>query len=73
MKAAELRKMSVEELIAKHAELKENLFRLKFKMATGDLEDVSQISKTKKDIARILTIINEKRTEGQDGKKLSQS
>lgn len=64
MKAAELRNMSVEELSAKHAELKENLFRLKFKMTTGDLEDVSQINKTKKDIARILTIINEKRAEG---------
>jgi ribosomal protein L29 len=33
-------------------------------MTTGDLEDVSQINKTKKDIARILTIINEKRAEG---------
>jgi len=64
MKAAELRNMSVEELSAKHMELKENLFRLKFKMTTGDLEDVSQINKTKKDIARILTIINEKRAEG---------
>jgi len=64
MKAAELRNMSVEELSAKHRELKENLFRLKFKMTTGDLEDVSQINKTKKDIARILTIINEKRAEG---------
>ncbi|MBC7195662.1 50S ribosomal protein L29 [Deferribacteraceae bacterium V6Fe1] len=64
MKAAELRNMSVEELNAKHGELKENLFRLKFKMTTGDLEDVSQINKTKKDIARILTIINEKRAEG---------
>ncbi|MBZ4642782.1 MAG: large subunit ribosomal protein [Deferribacteres bacterium] len=64
MKAAELKNMSVEELKTKHAELKENLFRLKFKLSTGDLEDTSQISKTKKDIARILTIINEKQAEG---------
>lgn len=69
MKAEELRGMTVDELNKKHIELKENLFRLKFKLSTGDLEDTSQISKTRKDIARVLTILNEKRLEGKDGKK----
>lgn len=64
MKAAELRKMTSSELKKKEVELKEELFRLKFKLSTADLEDTSKISKTKRDIARIKTILKEKENEG---------
>ncbi|WP_303851541.1 50S ribosomal protein L29 [Seleniivibrio woodruffii] len=65
MKAAELKNMSAAELKAKELELSENIFRMKFKLATGDIEDSSLIKKAKKDIARIQTILNEKSTEGK--------
>ncbi|TCK62216.1 50S ribosomal protein L29 [Seleniivibrio woodruffii] len=65
MKAAELKALSVAELKAKELELSENIFRMKFKLATGDIEDSSLIRKAKKDIARIQTILNEKSTEGK--------
>lgn len=70
MKAAELKNMNSDELLKKERELKEELFRLKFKLATADLEDTSRISKVKKDIARVKTILREKEIEGGNhGKK----
>lgn len=65
MKASELKAMSTKELEAKELELRENIFRMKFKLATGDIEDSSQISKAKKDIARIQTILKQQSTEGK--------
>ena len=44
--------MSPEELTKKIADLKEELFNLRFRLATGQLDDVMQISKVKHDIAR---------------------
>lgn len=64
MKASELKAMSTAELQAKELELRENIFRMKFKLATGDIEDSSLINKAKKDIARIQTILNQQ-TEGK--------
>ncbi|MCA1927525.1 MAG: 50S ribosomal protein L29 [Calditerrivibrio sp.] len=64
MKAVEFRKMTSSELKKKEVELKEELFRLKFKLSTADLEDTSKVSKTKRDIARIKTILKEKENEG---------
>ena len=55
MKAKELRAMSAEELNAKLAELKEELFNLHFRHATGQLENPIVIRNTKRDIARIKT------------------
>ena len=65
MKASELKAMSEKELQAKEMELRENIFRMKFKLATGDIEDSSLIRKAKKDIARIQTVLNQKSTEGK--------
>ncbi len=49
MKASELKEMKDAELIEKEQELRENVFRMKFKLATGgDIEDASQIKKAKK-------------------------
>ena len=56
MKAKEFAAMSPEDLTAKIADLKEELFNLRFRLATGQLDDVMQIQKVKRDIARALTV-----------------
>lgn len=56
MKASELAAMKPEQLTAKIAELKAELFNLRFKLATGQLENTMQISEVKRDIARALTV-----------------
>ena len=60
MKASELKAMSVEDLTKKVAELKEELFNLRFRLATGQLDNVMQITSVKRDIARVLTELNAK-------------
>lgn len=61
MKASEFRDLSVEELEVKEKELAEALFNLKFQHATGQLDNTAQLGKTRKDIARVKTILAEKR------------
>ncbi len=60
MKAVEIKKMSVEELEAKLAELKTELFNLRFQHAINQLENPHKIADVKKDIARVMTILREK-------------
>ena len=60
MKAQELRSKSVEELTKKLDELKKDLFMLRMQHATNQLDNPMQIAATKKDIARVKTIIREK-------------
>lgn len=60
MKAAELREMSNAELTKKLAELKEELFNLRFQHAINQLENPGRIEIVKKDIARVMTILAEK-------------
>ena len=60
MKASEFRKLSTEELEARLAELKEELFNLRFSNATGQLANPMQLNFVKKDIARIKTILTER-------------
>lgn len=52
--------MTTEELEAKLAELKKDLFYLRLQHATNQLENTSKISEVKKDIARVKTILVEK-------------
>lgn len=61
MKAEELRALSTEELQEKLKELREELFNLRFQLATGQLKNVKRIREVKKDIARVYTILNEKK------------
>ncbi len=63
MKAKEIRNMTTEELEAKVAELKKDLFFLRMQHATNQLDNPVKINAVKKDIARIKTIIREKQTE----------
>lgn len=60
MKAAELKKLSAEELNTKLEEARKELFDLRFKHATAQLDNTSVIPATKRAIARILTILKEK-------------
>ena len=65
MKAREIRELSDEELVNKENELKDQLFKLKFQHALGQLENAMKIKSIKKDIARIKTILGEK-SEGME-------
>lgn len=60
MQAKELRELSEDELINKEAELKDQLFKLKFQHELGQLENAMKLKSIKKDIARIKTILREK-------------
>jgi large subunit ribosomal protein L29 len=60
MKANKLRDLTVEELVRKVDNLKEELFNLRFQMATGQLENPMRIKEVKKDIARAKTILRER-------------
>ena len=60
MKASEFQAMTPEQLEAKIKELKEEHFNLLFKLATGQLDNVMQISEVKRDIARALTVLTQK-------------
>ena len=61
MKAAELRESTMEELERKEQDLRRELFNLRFQQATGEIENPMRIRAIRKDIARLLTIVNEKK------------
>jgi large subunit ribosomal protein L29 len=60
MKYSEIKALSAEELDAKLKELKEELFNLRFQLAIYQLENTNRISEVKNDIARVMTVQNEK-------------
>ena len=60
MKAKLIHEMTDEELNTKLTELKEELFNLRFRHATGQLENPNVIATVKKDIARVKTVIRER-------------
>ncbi len=68
MKAEELRKLTDDELKEKLNELKKKLMNLRFQNAIGGLEKPSDIKATKRDIARILTILRERELSQAGGK-----
>ena len=59
MKAKDIRDMTKDELSVKVSELKEELFNLRFQMATGQLENPMRLREVRKDIARTKTVIRE--------------
>ena len=59
MKASEIRELSVEELEKKLADLKKELFNLRFQLSINQLDNPMRIKAVKKDIARIKTVIRE--------------
>jgi len=58
--AAELRELSEEELVAKLRESKEELFNLRFQMATGQLDNNRRLRVVRHEIARIYTLMRER-------------
>ncbi|RLK63843.1 50S ribosomal protein L29 [Atopobacter sp. AH10] len=55
MKAKDVRALSTQELVKKEQEFKEELFNLRFQLATGQLENTARIKEVRKSIARIKT------------------
>ena len=60
MKAREFRDFNPEELQHKHGELIEELFNLRFQLATGQIENVGRIAAVRRDIARVKTVQRER-------------
>jgi large subunit ribosomal protein L29 len=60
MKAEEIRAMTGEELQKKLADLKTELFNLRFQLATGQLDNPARVRSVRKDIARVKTIMHER-------------
>ncbi|QGK71522.1 50S ribosomal protein L29 [Allosaccharopolyspora coralli] len=58
--ASELRELNDEELLSRVRESKEELFNLRFQMATGQLENNRRLRVVRRDIARIYTIMRER-------------
>jgi large subunit ribosomal protein L29 len=62
LRARDLRDLSDEELTHKLAETRQELFNLRFQGATGALENSARLKLAKREIARILTVRNERET-----------
>lgn len=65
MKARELRELSLEELRQKEQDLTAELFNLKFQHATGQLENTERLPQVRKDLARVKTILRERKLAAQ--------
>ena len=60
MKAKDIRELSANELEVRLGELKEELFNLRFQLATGQLDNPMRISTVRKNIARVKTVMRER-------------
>jgi large subunit ribosomal protein L29 len=60
MKTKDLRNLSVDDLLKKNAETREDLFKLRFKHGIRRLENSAKLTLLKRDIARIQTVLVEK-------------
>jgi large subunit ribosomal protein L29 len=60
VKASKLRDLSKEDLTQEESELREQLFKLRFQAATGQVESAGRMRGVRRDIARILTILKER-------------
>ena len=63
MKVAEVRELDVNELEQRVAQTRRELFNLRFQHATGQLENTGQLKEVRKNIARLLTVRNQKQRE----------
>ena len=63
MKADKVREMSAEELTARERELSEQLFKLRFQKSIGQLDNALKIRETRRDIARVKTVLRQKRAQ----------
>ena len=63
MKADKVREMRAEELRAKERELSEQLFKLRFQKSIGQLDNALKIRETRRDIARVKTVLRQRRAQ----------
>ncbi len=63
MRASELRELTIDELVQREAELKRKLFNLRFQRASGELDNTAELKKTRRDIARVMTVIGQRSQE----------
>jgi large subunit ribosomal protein L29 len=63
VKADKVREMSAEELTAKERELSEQLFKLRFQKSIGQLDNALKIRETRRDIARVKTVLRQRRAQ----------
>ncbi len=63
MKASDFRELSLDELKAREKDLREEVFNLRFRLATGQLENTAKVGIAKRDLARLLTVLNEKQSQ----------
>jgi large subunit ribosomal protein L29 len=61
MKAAEVRELTVDDLRAREKELDDQLFRLRIQKSMGQLEAPAKVKEIRRDLARIKTILREKK------------
>jgi len=66
MKASEIRELGVEEMRQKLTGLKEAYFNLRFQHGTGQLENPKAMTQTRRDIARVMTLIEEKQKQSKN-------
>jgi len=69
VKAADLREKSVEDLQELQKSLARDVFQSRVKNFTNRLDDTSSMRKTKRDLARVLTLLHERERESARGKK----
>jgi large subunit ribosomal protein L29 len=67
MEAKELREMSPDELAQKRAELREEIGHLRLKKATSRLENPMKLRETKRDLARVETVLREMARQNEKG------
>jgi large subunit ribosomal protein L29 len=60
VKAAEAHDLKDDELIARLIQAKEEKFNLRFRQATGELENTARVAEAKRDVARLLTVARER-------------
>lgn len=65
MKADEIRELSTEEIQARLDEAREELMNLRFQQSTGELIDTTRLPSTRRNIARFMTILNERKREAE--------
>ena len=66
MTAKEAKKLDIDQLNEKLTELRNKSRELRFSIANNQLKDMSELKKVKKDIARVLTVLNIKRAEAEN-------
>lgn len=72
MKAEDLRELTAQELQDRFEESKEELFNLRFQLATNQLDNTARLGDVRKDIARLATVIREQELEAWAAQQLTE-